>query len=393
MKRILFLLPALALSALPALAQDKIITKEGDVITAFGTDVGGSSIFYREQADENAPTLKIAKEKVLMVKYENGKKVMMSGEETSAAPTTPATSPAAPQEEEAEDVSIPAEENEALKVKYTPRITYIKEPKDKKADGAVCELAVTKKSVLADRNLEISYEIGYYFPGDKVHPDPYWTTPIVNWGQAITLVSCQSYKLSVTNKTDKTIYLDLSNSYILRGKKSQSFYIPTAKGSTEASVVYSQRIVSVAPMSTIDLSPVRIFTTETANAYNFGGQELKFTNIKKVALYYSSTFYTPLLKAVTLLPDYAVIFPSEGQQLLHRGEMRTFDEATSPVTFGALLAYSFSETSEKKHTLKSQLYVEKMIGLSSKYPFGLKNTGLSDSVTGAYFFGVKFYEY
>lgn len=53
-------------------AQDKIITKNGDVILAYQVDIGGSSIYYKLQNHDKANLKSINKSDVLMIKKQNG---------------------------------------------------------------------------------------------------------------------------------------------------------------------------------------------------------------------------------------------------------------------------------------------------------------------------------
>lgn len=143
----------------PLIAQDKIITKEGETILAYGTEVGSTSVFYREKADEGAQTLKIAKEQVLMIKYQNGEKLMMDGDTDTAAPTSANSIPQAA----SEDMSISEEEEAALEARYMPEVTYTGKVKDKNTQSAFCQLAFTQGSRIADKNIEIIYKPGNYW--------------------------------------------------------------------------------------------------------------------------------------------------------------------------------------------------------------------------------------
>ena len=58
--------------ATAASAQDKIITMDGDVIPAYRIDVGGSSIYYSIEDSDNSPVKKIDKDKVVMIKKQDG---------------------------------------------------------------------------------------------------------------------------------------------------------------------------------------------------------------------------------------------------------------------------------------------------------------------------------
>lgn len=184
-------------------AQDKIITKEGETIIGYGTEVGATSIFYREKADESAPTLKVAKNLVLMVKYQNGEKQMMEGDAKMAAIPSAQSSP----KTESEDMSISAEENAAMMARYMPEVTYTGKAKGKNARVALCQLAFTKGSVIADKNIEIIYT-----PGDAYRGN--WSDLFASTERAprsliksFIPIGHAAYKLSIRNRTNKTIFV------------------------------------------------------------------------------------------------------------------------------------------------------------------------------------------
>ena len=79
MKRIVFTL-LLVLFVGAAMAQDVLITKDGDPIKVWGVEVSNNAVFYRESEDENAPIKRINKADLLMIKYQNGEKVLIDSE-------------------------------------------------------------------------------------------------------------------------------------------------------------------------------------------------------------------------------------------------------------------------------------------------------------------------
>lgn len=380
-------------------AQDKIITKEGETIIGYGTEVGATSIFYREKADESAPTLKVAKNLVLMVKYQNGEKQMMEGDAETAAIPSAQSSP----KTEGEDMSISAEENAAMMARYMPEVTYTGKAKGKNARVALCQLAFTKGSVIADKNIEIIYTPGDAYRGNWA--DLFASTekekgvvgalikPYIPIGNA-------AYKLSIRNRTNKTIFVDLANTFFMRGANAVAYYVPTAttsssSSSTGASVnmgavagalgvggtvgklangvnvgggttkgqsttVFSQRYVSVAPMSTLTLQHVELFPDGQNNAYNFGGKR-----------YTMSSMGWTIPAGLACLPITNVTV----------GGIKTYDENTSPITIGSLVTYSLTEDFAQTNTVQSKLYVQKIIGcVQTGGGANIKFSNLSENV-------------
>lgn len=405
MKRTLFLLLLCTHGALSLFAQDKIITREGETITGYGTEVGPSTIYYRAESAETSPTLKIAKNLVLMVKFQNGEKVMMNEDGTSgnAAATSTATTASNTAIAPCEDVSIPDEENAAIMARYTPDVAYLGGSTGKDAGKALFLFDFTKGSHVADKNVEISYKVGTLGRsrtadtwGDFIWITEYTgiTAKMVPSALADAWPAC---KVVVKNKTNQTIYVDLANTFFFRGVNAAAYYVPTATTNTSSSstgagvnmgavasaigvggsvgklangvtvggehgnatstTVFSQRVIPVAPMSSIELQAVELFPKELADAYNFGGDKYTFTE----------TGWTT--------PAGAVRLPISGVKV---GEKMNFNEQASPVTIGSFVTYATTEDMATPYTIQSKLYVNSLMGIK-----GTKLTNFSDNVRQA----------
>ena len=68
-------------------AQDVLVTKNGDAIKAYGTEVGSETVFYQESQATDAPTKRISKNDLLIIKYADGRVVNMT--ESTAAVAAP----------------------------------------------------------------------------------------------------------------------------------------------------------------------------------------------------------------------------------------------------------------------------------------------------------------
>lgn len=90
MKHILLTIAILLLATISMTAQDLIVPKHGNPITAYNTDAGGSFIYYTVESDANAALQRIAKDSVLMVRKADGT-VM----DFAAASTTSQSTPVA----------------------------------------------------------------------------------------------------------------------------------------------------------------------------------------------------------------------------------------------------------------------------------------------------------
>lgn len=72
MKHILLTITIILFAATSLLAQDVILPKKGNPITAYNVDAGGNFIYYTAEEDANAALLRIAKDSVLMVRKADG---------------------------------------------------------------------------------------------------------------------------------------------------------------------------------------------------------------------------------------------------------------------------------------------------------------------------------
>ena len=58
-----------------AFAQDRVITKDGDVFEAYRIDIGDTYLYYTKEDKDDTVLQKIAKTDVLMVKKKDGTKI------------------------------------------------------------------------------------------------------------------------------------------------------------------------------------------------------------------------------------------------------------------------------------------------------------------------------
>ena len=257
-------------------AQDVLVTKNGDAIKAYGTEVGAETVFYQESQATDAPTKRISKIDLLIIKYADGRVVNMT--ESTAAVAAPQSVPAAKTTTSASAIA----QNKELINKYNSnKARYIGEPSSKKTKVLYCECTVTDDSKLCDDNLELVYKTK--------------NVSLVNNKLAVTL----------KNKTQRTIYIDLGNSFFTSEEVAEAYYVPqvtstTTSKSTGVSVnagavagalgvggalgtlasgvnvgggtthgtstsTFSQRVVAIPPMSVIELAPKYFVNAEASS--------------------------------------------------------------------------------------------------------------------------------
>ncbi len=364
MKRI-NLLAILFLTIITAMAQDVIVMKNGDVIQSKVQKITKTEIEYKKFSNLNGPTYTIEKTDVFVINYENGEKEIITAEET-----------AAPKEEQVTkvvDYAISEEENERLKQKYCIEVKMTEKDakkemkkKDKDARSFFCQMDFTKEAQLADANIEIEVQTLKCEFGERSYPKALWCA------------NNQGLQITVKNKTDKVVFIDLANTFFVRGDQAEPYYVPSATssmsggttgtsinlggiagafgvngaagklasginvgGSTskmQTTTTYSQRIVSIPPMSSKKLDPMLIVTPDSKDAY-----DCKVINydVKK------NEGYCPYWEKMGV----------------KRGEVYNWTETDTKFRMTSFVTYSFEESMEQTHSVKTGLYVKKLIAL------------------------------
>ena len=315
-------------------AQDVLVTESGDAIKAWSVDIGGTKIYYRTSADANAPLQSIDKSAVLVWKKADGSRVVIGQEEKKTTET-----PAAKKEPVMLDADDP-EANEACIQAFNQTDAYSnKTPSKKTASSVLCLLHMMPDSKMADKNVEISYT----FYRENLVP--------------------KGIGVHVRNKTDKTIYVYLGNTFFLRHGISTPFTQSQASQSTSngnngtVSTGFSQNVIAIPAQSTLDLGRQYFFPQDGKNP--FGGNitnSMQNANVSGRISAYSSLLKTGSSQVCHF---YWTGYKSD---LLTRGEVRELAPGGCPIDFGCKLTYSFSEDNTQLYHLDTKLYVSKIIG-------------------------------
>jgi hypothetical protein len=96
MKKLIILI-FIVLGSLPAFSQDEITLRNGETLKAKIVEVGLQDITYKKAENLTGPSYTIKKDKVFMIKYENGTKdVFEAAQSSEAATVTPVKSDGPP---------------------------------------------------------------------------------------------------------------------------------------------------------------------------------------------------------------------------------------------------------------------------------------------------------
>jgi len=369
--RILSIAASLSLGfASSLLAQDVLITQEGDAHKVYEIEIGASSIFYKLENTPEASIQKIDKSQVLMIKYQDGRKVIMGEEEKEkeqVAQNEQQQSQDQPitftPEEEAEIAAL----NAKLIEKHNQRKVEWTDSKKKKASRLFCTFGLKKGSRLQDKNVKITFMVGY-----KVD----W----YNRNKQLEFISGTSFvnpgiQMSVENISTKTVYVDLGNSFFIRNGKASPYYTPSAtstttgssggasinlgsvasalgvggiagtlasgvnvgggKSSSSSTVTYAQRVVAIPPKSEIRLEFQPYFLS---NSSYWKFQTDRYTKNEE-----------------------KIVTKSKGFDI-DRGETIIYTEKDNTLTYGVRVAYSFKESCQHISTLHADIFLKEILG-------------------------------
>lgn len=354
-------------------AQDVLVTKNGDAIKAYGTEMGSETVFYQESQATDAPTKRISKNELLIIKYADGRVVNMT-ESNTAVPASQNVSIA----KTSASASVIAQNKELINKYNSNNARFIGEPSSKKTKVLYCECTVADDSKLCDDNLELIYKTR--------------NVSLVNNKLAVTL----------KNKTQRTIYIDLGNSFFTSEEVAEAYYVPqvtstsTSKstgvsvnagaiagalgvggalgtlangvnvggGTTHGTLTstFSQRVVAIPPMSVIELAP-KYFVNRQKIFDN--GIEFEITN------------HYNCIKQHSTKNNYLTI-----------GSEKNYTPENSILHFSNYITYSFSENIESPTSLNASFYVSRAIAVKSTAVldnngsyWGIDNNQLSDGYT------------
>lgn len=368
---------------MPAVAQDKIITKDGDVLQGWNVEVSDKYVFYNTENKTDADIKRMEKDKVLMVKRQDGSTLNLYEDAQPAEKQAPAAAeptgqgPVMVKVTDLDDAARKA--NEEALAQVNAEITYQPEEgeEDKDAKWALLSWGVKDGSVLDDGNIRISFVRGTMY-SLKNKPDVF--NPI---GETFAYgLQGPAISVRIENKSDRTVYVDLGNSFFVRMGKSICYYVPSSTTSTSSSssgagvnlgsvanalgiggtvgqlaggvnvgggstnggstTTYAQRIISIPPKANYDLSAIYMFGSETA--YNMlPGLSYYGNNIGA----FSTTGLRMYYKKDELKP----------------GSCYKYAADSSPINMSAIIAYSFSESCTSERVMSANLYLKDVMGV------------------------------
>lgn len=260
-------------------AQDVIVKKDGSTIIAKVSEVNQGDIKYKKFSNQSGPTYTINKAEVLAINYENGEKD--SFEDVVLAKTNVNT-----ESPEFETNPNLAEDNKRLVQEFNQRkLEFVGKPtKARWYETGI--LRIDEGSIMETPEVKMDFSI------IQVDDKEVWDDGIV---------------ATLFNKTNKTIYIDLANCFLMEDGNAHPYYIPTATSTGQGGIsggsvnlgavtgalgvggalgkvangvnigggtsniktttTFSQRIVSIPPQASLSLAPQSVFRLIQGGGY------------------------------------------------------------------------------------------------------------------------------
>ena len=345
MKKFFITLIVLLCAMQSIIAQEVLITTDGDVMTVYIDDIGSSTIYYKTENSDAAQLQRIDKSKVYMIKKSDGTKIDLSG---NSIPTQKTTTPATVQPMNTELSEEAKQRNKELidAVNYAASAPESNELSDNRAVNVYATLGVDDNSIMCNDDIELSFE--------------------TNGGFHILLI--------INNKSNRTIYIDQANTFFISSGESSPYYVPMAYSSSTSktgdanagsfagamgihdyqtnistNTVYSQRVVSIPPMSQKRLESKWLFPTRS----HLCCPGVYFAYIKYGKQYYGQV-YTRFAEE------------KKSPDILKNGETLNYSYGNSPLKFTFFVTYSFKEDCEITNSISLNLFMKKVIGYTAK---------------------------
>lgn len=371
-------------------AQDRVITKKGDVMEVYHVEVSDKYIFFNREESADSPIERLAKDSVLMVRRQDGSIVNLSSANEETGVGGADAQAVAPEASQTEAVILTPDMldesarrvNTASIARMNASVTFEPgEPSDlkKKANYVWFRMGVKENSVLDDGIVSLEMRGGKFLKGSN------------GFVFAENIFSSYIYpalQVRILNKSDRTIYIDLAKCFFTRMGQSQCYYVPSATSVTSTSssgvgvnmgaiagalgvggvvgtlangvnvgggsskgsttVTYAQRMLTVPPHATVNLDAQFLFGLRDCII----APGLHYTSVVEVAWKENDKF-----------PCF--FFPKDAPEgPLMNGQHFLYDEARSIFPVSALVAYSFSEDGNNSRTLSAHLYLRDVVGLS-----------------------------
>ena len=376
-----------------AFAQDVIVKRDGSTILSKVTEVGVNEVKYKKFSNQDGPFYSILKSDIMSINYENGERDTF--DEAVLTRTIPTNA-------EVPDFAINQnleQDNLQLIKEFNSGNLVYKGTDTKKAPWAFAwVLGLKEGSIIETPELKVNFYMKCWYGHVPLFGNNITAEQLVDLDQPVPWsIYNYSYKIiaTLTNKTDKTIYIDLANCFISQNNISKSYFIPTTKSTTSGgtsggnvnvgavtgalgvggtigtlangvnvggsstnlstTTTYSQRVVAIPPKMSLTLDPQDI-----------GESVAWISNSKTSAQHIIPKAYLPYFKE----KKYAVekgtpknpILTLFETEIAKRGDKIDLPPVDGLSPLAAYYTYSFSENFEATQSLHMDFYVKQIMG-------------------------------
>ena len=362
MKKFFITLIVLLYALQSVVAQDVLITTEGDVMTVYIDDIGSSTIYYKTENSDAAQLQRIDKSKVYMIKKADGTNIDLS---SASTPTEKATTSAQSMNTELSEEA--KQRNKELIAGINSRVPQLNEYAKigKKADMLYYAFGISDVITNDDIELEI----------------------IDNSGSSDLYARDRGITFTIKNNTQKTVYIDLGNTFFVSGSVATAYYIPTTtstvssnssgvgvnlggvtgamgiggsvgklangitvgggSNSTSVSVTYNQRVRAIPPLSKLTLEKMNFFTAGAKYRASYD---------------------------VYCLLDNRKIYTRKGIDDIKTGDTFNYSNSDSPFKCNFYATYSFTEDCSITKVIKTELYVRQIVAFNQRMAYDVLDT-------------------
>lgn len=369
-------------------AQDMIVTNDGTIIKAKVTKVGATEVEYKKWTNQDGPIYTVKVSNLIAINYQNGEKDtfsnLPSNSQQIATTNTQATGNVQVTVESLSPEARTANEAIMAKLNAPVELVYPEKHKEdigkKDAGAAYIVYGLKRNSVISNEDIEIIGKIGCLSKINKNAPAQWKegdTDPAIN-------KTNPAIKISIRNKSDKILFIDLGTTYIGSMGNVTCYYVPSSTSSSHGtsggasinlgsvagaigiggaistlanginvgggssnstvSTTYSQRIISIPPKSTIDLAPQYLFGNE----------------IKKIC----EGAYLELFSNMSYIFIPKLYFNKKADRMLV-GDHYKYTEDNSPIQFNFIMSYSYDDSCASTKTLSAYFYMRDLMGFYS----------------------------
>lgn len=374
MRKYIFLIIC-GFNIIAAKAQDIIVKKDGTTILAKILTVGDDCVEYKKHSNINGPTYKITISKLLSINYENGEKE--SFEDVS---TMKEISQTASSSEEAKRNNLQLINNFNS---VSPK--WLRKQEEKEAKHLLNVVKFTENSSLENNDIKFDITLGDV-NYDKILAEKlvFWdynTPKLAKVQYSVDMYQNYALGINVQNKTNKTIYIDLGNTFLTRSGVAQAYYTPSstitsnsstvggsvnlgsvagavgigsalgtlagginvggANNTTISKVEYAQRVLAIPPMSSKPLD-IKMLFDDSPNGY-------KYVIMKD--------------KSTKRFRGYTVTGLIEGLKV---GDIIHWTPNNTMMSWGLYLSYSFDENCSQLSKINFDMYVSDSYAITQK---------------------------